>query len=221
MTKINFDKYLYPVLSVGYGKRLNIVLRGCSIALSGNACYKCFSKDLWSKEGGEQKDTKDLVQEVVTIIIDNDLDGVTITGGEPTDQANALAEVIKGVKSELKTKKYKTPVDFLLFTWYYEDQFKEKFSDLFLEVDCFVFGPYEYDKSIEKPLVATSNQQLVVNSLLAKGRYEDLSDMPRIDFAINSLDNQLLFIGIPYKDEMDSIEKELKGRISISESSWN
>jgi anaerobic ribonucleoside-triphosphate reductase activating protein len=206
---------------MGPGRRIDIVLQGCSIASGGNPCYKCFSKDLWDANGGDSLDVDKVIKDVTEIIVGSELSGVTITGGEPTDQHEQLLLLLRGIKDRLLESNYPIEVDYLLFSWFYEKQFALRFSDLYLELDALVLGPYQYEKSQEQPLIATSNQELILNSNLARARYSDLSDMPRLDFAVSALDNSLLFIGMSHKDEMDKIKTMLSMRgIKLDYNSW-
>lgn len=85
----------------GPGKRLLLYLKGCSIH-----CGGCINKHLWSFEGGTPMNSTDILE----ICKKENLDGITIHGGEPLDQANGLYDVVKAIKHENYTS--------ILFTGY-------------------------------------------------------------------------------------------------------
>lgn len=78
----------------GPGGRLLIYLKGCSLH-----CEGCVNHHLWSFEGGTLLSSK----EIAKVLLDNNLDGITLHGGEPLDQADELLKIVKSVKDSGKT----------------------------------------------------------------------------------------------------------------------
>ena len=75
----------YPVTVLGPGKRFGIWVQGCC-----RRCPGCMSPETWDMEGGTLCCTKDLV----AAFIRSGCSEITISGGEPFLQAEALAEFI-------------------------------------------------------------------------------------------------------------------------------
>ena len=64
--------------SEGPGLRTAIWLQGCSIG-----CPGCINPHLWSFHGGDEVNVEHLADEILAL----DVDGITLLGGEPFDQA--------------------------------------------------------------------------------------------------------------------------------------
>lgn len=69
----------------GPGTRYTIWVQGCSIH-----CPDCMNTDTWDPSGGKDYDVQELADDILST---NWIDGVTITGGEPLDQLEAVSEL--------------------------------------------------------------------------------------------------------------------------------
>jgi len=82
---------LVPSTSVnGPGKRFGIWVQGCS-----NNCADCFNPNTRDKDGGYWMSVQELCQEICS---HSDIDGISISGGEPLEQAEAVFELVKMIK---------------------------------------------------------------------------------------------------------------------------
>ena len=84
-------RILYPVKNLGPGNRIGIWFSGCH-----KYCKGCANPELW-----DDKSIGDISGETVQMVIGQlrsdkypEIDGVTISGGEPFLQPDALREVI-------------------------------------------------------------------------------------------------------------------------------
>lgn len=90
MTKeLYIDRILYPVDSLGPGRRLAIWVTGCN-----RHCPGCANPELWERREYQRIETKQLA-EAVRKNVTGPIDGITITGGEPFEQADALADLLE------------------------------------------------------------------------------------------------------------------------------
>src|SRR5687767_5823772 len=82
--KMALSRVHYPVTALGYGRRLGIWLQGCPLA-----CPGCISRDTWVAD--ERHDTT-LTETIAACdaLVSGLIDGVTISGGEPFQQPDAL-----------------------------------------------------------------------------------------------------------------------------------
>ena len=78
----------------GPGLRTVIWVQGCSIH-----CKGCFNKDLWDKNGGKKMFVSDILKQ-----IPKDVDGITISGGEPFEQCIGLTKFIELFKKKFPKK---------------------------------------------------------------------------------------------------------------------
>jgi anaerobic ribonucleoside-triphosphate reductase activating protein len=78
--------------SLGPYSRFAIWVQGCM-----RRCVGCISEDSQSLDGGYEADTADLAESVLQV---SDIEGITISGGEPFLQSEALVDLIKRIKSK-------------------------------------------------------------------------------------------------------------------------
>ena len=101
----------------GPGIRTSLYLSGCS-----HMCRNCHNPSSWDVDCGTEMPT----EQVVTDILSCDTKGLTITGGDPLFQVNAVIELCKMIK------KIKPEMDVWLYTGYlFEDIY---LSDIHKEV---------------------------------------------------------------------------------------
>ncbi len=74
----------------GPGTRWVLWVQGCSLA-----CPGCWNKPTWPEGGGESRDVGDLLGEIAST---EGIEGITILGGEPLQQAEAVLELIEGTR---------------------------------------------------------------------------------------------------------------------------
>ena len=84
------DQVLYPVEALGPGKRVAIWVIGCT-----RKCAGCSNPELWDKKDRKSISSVELFSAIKQISDNNPVDGFTITGGEPMDQAKELLELVK------------------------------------------------------------------------------------------------------------------------------
>lgn len=80
-----------PVRTLGPGPAAGVWVQGCSLACSG-----CMSADTWNRRFGQIVNVGDLAAWLES----TDLEFLTISGGEPTEQAPALCELIDCLDNE-------------------------------------------------------------------------------------------------------------------------
>ena len=78
----------FPVTALGPGNRAGIWFQGCSIR-----CRGCMAVDTWDVSPQQMIDL-DHIEAWLDSLERDEVDGVTISGGEPFDQPEALAELL-------------------------------------------------------------------------------------------------------------------------------
>lgn len=161
------DQILYPITTLGPGTRLALWVSGCS-----RQCEKCANPELWERQVYQKIAPQKLIQ-AINSVIDNGIDGITITGGEPFDQATDLCEVIDGLPGK---------IDVLIFTGYKYDELleREDAKELLSRVDVLIDGEYVDELNDNKSALKGSmnqhirylnkNVQLEYEKYLAEGR---------------------------------------------------
>ena len=144
------NEYLY-----GPGKRLLIFMQGCSLR-----CKGCVNRHLW--EFGSGKDFSS--DEILTMCKNNDVEGITLHGGEPLDQANALFESVSKVKKE--------GFSIVLFTGYLKRELNKTQIRIWDRADLVVSGRYEESKrNIYQQFRGSTNQHIYKHG----DRYKNLN----------------------------------------------
>src|SRR5688572_28870895 len=92
MSYIRFSSIVENSLVDGDGRRTVLYFQGCSIA-----CPGCQNKAIWDKFAGHQADAKDLARHLVSKSQDHH--NYTIQGGEPTEQPEALTDLLGEIRN--------------------------------------------------------------------------------------------------------------------------
>lgn len=182
MTLIRLHRVYYPVTALGPGKRLGIWVQGCT-----RGCPGCLSPEMQPREG---------IQVAVDTVVKNipeDIrpDGLTISGGEPFDQPEAVAEMMRWF-----IQRYST--DVLVYTGYTLAELRARrdpaTDEILSNVAALVDGPYQRQKNFGRGWMGSENQQLYVYRF--PERYRNFSTAQRTLQAVQEA-QRLLFIGIP------------------------
>lgn len=146
--KLRIYKFLPKTNVEGPGERACIWVQGCSIR-----CPGCAQPDTWPFEGGQDIKVEDLAR----LILDGPMiEGVTFVGGEPFDQAEALALLGRILK--------KHGLSVVTFTGYQYEVIKKSdqpwWHELLSVTDLLIDGPYILELSdLSRPWVGSSNQR--------------------------------------------------------------
>jgi anaerobic ribonucleoside-triphosphate reductase activating protein len=134
----------------GPGKRLLLFTQGCSLR-----CKGCTNQHLWEFGKGIDVTIEEILNQCT------DLDGITLHGGEPLDQANALGELIKKLKQKGKTV--------ILFTGYIFKELNKVQKQAWLSSDMVISGRYEeQNRNIYLQFRGSTNQKIFTH----KGKYK-------------------------------------------------
>lgn len=142
----------------GPGVRLALFLQGCP-----HHCKGCHNPETWDQAGGEiwtVKATLDLLGKKLTPLHQ----GITISGGEPFLQPEALLALVEGIRQRFPH----------LNIWCYSGYLFEdlKASPVLRYLDVLVDGPFiEEEREMDLPFRGSRNQRIIdVASSLKKGK---------------------------------------------------
>jgi anaerobic ribonucleoside-triphosphate reductase activating protein len=210
--KLRLNRIAHPVTVLGPGRRLGIWVQGCTIG-----CPGCASVDTWDAAGGESVDTEALAARLAGIIVRDGLTGLTLTGGEPTEQADAMADLVTRLRSHLGDRQ----LDVLMFTGLTENAAQRRAQVLWDVVDAAVCGPYRRDRPGTAPLIASSNQTLVVRTALGSARFDGAGGASAPTLQAHVADGEITMIGLPGPGDLPRIEAALRARGVVMEGrSW-
>lgn len=147
---INVYRILENTGAEGPGKRFCIWLQGCS-----RHCEGCFAKDTWSFEPNKLFFVEELAEKILK---QSDIEGITVLGGEPFEQAEELSRLLKIIHSDR--------LSVLVFTGFkYEEILSadnEYFNDILLNTDVLIDGEFiQEKKNFLRPLAGSENQRFI------------------------------------------------------------
>ena len=197
---MQIEKIYYPVVSLGPGQRVGIWTTGCL-----RACPGCSNPELWAPDG-----SRDIpVKEVLNIIhsIQGNVDGFTITGGEPFLQKRDLLELVSLLK-QIST-------DILVYTGFGMGELlamPEPYVAGVLEsIAVIVDGPYVDKLNDGSALRGSSNQQVHILSDIHEKKYLEYLQQPRTIQNIIA-GGTAISIGLPLKGDRQRIHDGLAER---------
>lgn len=132
MTSIGISRIHYPVTTLGPGKRIGIWMQGCSIR-----CPGCISADTWAPGRGVVS-VADVIERIEPWL--GEADGVTISGGEPFDQPDALSALLAAIRLRIQA-------DILVYSGHPFEVIARKVAELGGLVDALISYPYLADVS--------------------------------------------------------------------------
>lgn len=200
----------HPVTALGPGRRIGLWVQGCTIG-----CGGCVSRDTWDATAGEDIAVDRLADQIISVVVAEHLDGVTISGGEPFEQADELGRLASVVRSGVGDE-----VDLLVYSglrWSVLNETYRPVVDLF---DAVIAEPFIEARPPTHAWVGSSNQRIIAISELGRHRYRDVpAESPALQ--VSAADGALWMIGIPERGALDAFERELAERgVELGSVSW-
>ena len=195
---MQIDRLYYPVLTLGFGRRVVIWTIGCP-----HACPACSNPELWKPDPSRDLQVSDIIRTIQSI--KDSIDGVTITGGEPFMQVSELAELVASINISVT----EDIIIYSGFTLKYLQCLKDERVDSILNhTAVLIDGSYRDELNDEIGLRGSSNQRIHIFN----PRYEDR----RFDFEkgkrqVQNIfwDNTVFSIGIPHRNFRSNISGKL------------
>jgi anaerobic ribonucleoside-triphosphate reductase activating protein len=139
-----------PVTVLGPGNRAVIWVQGCSLG-----CCGCIIPESWAPNTGE---TISVAALTAWVLQQREIDGVTFSGGEPMEQALALAQIIDDVRKS-------SDLGVVCYTGYTFEHLRDHGTseqrDFLTRIDLLIDGLYV--ESLHAPFLwrGSSNQRLI------------------------------------------------------------
>ncbi|MFZ6760776.1 4Fe-4S single cluster domain-containing protein [Undibacterium sp. Ji50W] len=215
--KIAINKAHFPVTVLGPGRRIGIWLQGCGIG-----CKGCVSQDTWATDAGKEMSVASLLNWCREVSA-GQVDGITISGGEPFDQPQALHALLDG----LQQWRASTTQDFdiLCYSGYPLATLQKKQAALLQKLDALIPEPFIDNKPLTQAWRGSSNQPLVLLSDRGRARMQAYVDAPideqdkRIQTMING--QRVWYVGIPARGDMQALEQRCAERgLKLDSVSW-
>lgn len=199
MTSITLSRLHFPVTTLGPGKRIGIWLQGCSIR-----CPGCISADTWATTEGLTT-TEAVIEALLPWL--PEAEGITISGGEPFDQPEALLILLR----ELRRL---SPLDVLVYSGYPFGALAEWLQEAPGLIDTLISEPYDEHDSQTLALRGSDNQRFHFLTELGRARFSAF-DRPvgpedhRFDVMFDA-DGSIWLAGIPAKNDIRRLQQALR-----------
>jgi anaerobic ribonucleoside-triphosphate reductase activating protein len=165
----------------GPGVRMVLWTQGCAFA-----CPGCFNPETHDLRGGERWNVDDLME--VILSQHQQIQGLTLSGGEPLYQHRALAELLEKLRA-------RTSLSVLVFTGYRWEELQRLtgIQRFLANVDVLLAGRYDASRRVASGLVGSSNK--TVHFLTGRYTPKDLHEVPQAEVILMP-DGEIRFSGI-------------------------
>ncbi len=133
----------------GPGSRFVVWMQGCTLG-----CPGCFNAATHPTDGGRVVDVAELVAEIASAHASAPIDGVSLSGGEPLQQAAAAVELLDGVRA--------LGLSTLAFSGYTLDEIRAlpHGADVLARLDVLIDGRYVSTERLASGLRGSANQTI-------------------------------------------------------------
>ncbi|RUM60821.1 MAG: radical SAM protein [Persephonella sp.] len=183
----------FPVYTLGVGKRIGLWFQGCSIR-----CKGCMSKYTWEFDEKYKTDVEDVLKEIFSFNVKK----ITISGGEPFDQSEALEYILK----KLKKNNFN---DILVYTGYEYDELIKKYKNILDYIDVLIAG--RFIEGLESKYIwkGSENQKMYIFNKKLEKIYNDYKKKKKDKrLQIVEKNNDIYILGIPYQKDIKEIMDE-------------
>ena len=146
----------FPVTALGPGARIGVWFQGCSIR-----CPGCVSLDTWAHDRG--RSTVDAVLHAISPSLAT-ADGITVSGGEPFDQPEALFGLLAAWRAVHAG-------DILVYSGYSLENLAPSLARFENLIDALITDPFRNDLPQTLALRGSDNQRLVTLTPLGEERF--------------------------------------------------
>jgi anaerobic ribonucleoside-triphosphate reductase activating protein len=157
--RFHLSRLHFPVTTLGPGRRVGIWFQGCSLH-----CPGCISADTWAHGQGETT-----VAEVMQAMSPwlEEADGVTISGGEPFEQTEALEQLLSALRAQIGSDK-----DVLIYSGQSWEKIAPRVTAWAGLADAVICDPFVRSAPQTLAWRGSDNQRLLPLTELGRVRYE-------------------------------------------------
>lgn len=214
---IALSRLHFPVENLGHGRRIGVWLQGCTVR-----CRGCVSRDTWPVEPEHLSNVESVIEWISARI--GQADGVTVSGGEPTDQPLALAALLDGIR---RLADFTDDHDILVFSGRSLPEAHSRVPALRDLADAVITEPFIRELASDTcGLRGSSNQIVTPQTELGAVRYApDAVDgrygRQRRQMGVHVDKSDVWLVGIPQRGLLAELESDLAADgVSLGRKSW-
>lgn len=172
--------------ALGPGLRYAIWVQGCP-----RACRGCITPESRPAYGGVEMDTADIAAD---IILAENIDGITVSGGEPFMQAEAVADILAKVSA------YRPELTSIVYTGYTHDRLAAmpEAQSLLGLTDILIDGPYVEELNDNRGIRGSANQRVIPLTPRLAAHVAEMEGARRMVERIAEPDGTVSAIGVPH-----------------------
>ena len=210
MTSIRLSELRYPVVTLGPGRRLGVWFQGCHLA-----CPGCMSTDTWDPDAADAQPLGEVVDRC-RALVDDELSGITISGGEPFEQPDALAALVPALREAFAAH----DPDLLVYSGFDLEVLRHRHAPVLGLVDAVITGRYLAQQPTSAPWRGSQNQQLVVLSVRGRERYVRPAEA-HTGLQVTVEEGRFTLTGVPRPGELEQLQRALEDAgIHLREATW-
>lgn len=192
---IRISRLHFPVTTLGPGRRIGIWFQGCSLH-----CQGCISADTWATNQGETT-VKSVLAHLAPWL--PSAEGVTISGGEPFEQPDALVSLLRALRLE-------TVVDILVYSGHPAELIAPTLDKASGLIDALISDPFKINTPHSRPLRGSDNQRLHLLTPLGQERFNQyerplLENDKSLDVMFDQ-DGSVWLAGIPKRGDFPRLQ---------------
>lgn len=181
-------RILYPVKVLGPGNRIGIWFAGCH-----HKCKCCSNPELWKVDEKYFVTIEQVEKLIRTVAVEHEIDGFTITGGDPVEQAVELTNLLVRVADISQ--------DVILYTGYQREELTSEAQMKLLErVSVLIDGEYKEELNNGAFLRGSSNQIVHILSEQYRDKYEKYIRGNHNEIQNFMINNEVISVGIHNKE---------------------
>lgn len=191
-------RILYPVNVLGPGRRIGIWFNGCN-----HHCPGCSNPELWDTQERYHVTSQVLFKLLKDICSKHPVDGITLTGGDPFAQPEAL-QVLLPFLNQISR-------DILIYTGYEFSQIQQKYPELLSQIGVLIDGKYMEQLNEGLPLRGSSNQNIIALRPELVSKYQKYLKSAGNEIQNFTASDGVISVGIHspgYERNMDKILKQ-------------
>ncbi|MGC0375966.1 4Fe-4S single cluster domain-containing protein [Streptomyces sp. SAI-229] len=211
----------FPLETLGPGQRLGIWFQGCALA-----CPGCMSRHTWASEGGTAEDVSGLLR-LWEEALERGAEGLTVSGGEPLDQEDALAGLLRGAaRIRDRAGAGAEGADLLVYTGYEPDELTAARRRALRGADAVITGRFRVERPTRLVWRGSANQSLRPLTPRGETRYAAHLTRESTGGRLQAVVEPgppagVRFHGVPLRGELRAVEQGLRqAGVTLREQSW-
>lgn len=194
----------YPVTSLGPGRRIGIWFQGCTIG-----CRGCMSLETWSASGGRVVAVDEVVAWCESVRV-RGVDGITISGGEPFEQPQGLADLLDALDRWRGSAG--AEIDLLCYSGLGLARLRRDHDELLGRLDAVIPEPFLVGRPGGGRWRGSDNQPVVALSDLGRARYGSIPEDGGTPIQVSAGGSTVRIVGIPHRNDLEDLDRATAAR---------